>query len=176
MYHLGTLAFGGFVVGVLCILSCVVAFLGSQFRGKDGMQNKVSQCVLCCCSCCQGAIEAVVRMANTPGYADYVIYGNDYPKACWHVTTMMVHNPAMISLTQAITGIMRWIGTFTLGLFGTWGSYYFTLANGQEMPIHKNDLAVFDVILMTTHCPEELARLRKLGTNHGAYTFHAGDC
>jgi len=116
VYHLGTLAFGGFVVGVMSILTAGATWLSRRVAKPGERGNPVAK--LCCC-CCMGFMTWVTQTVNDMAYIDVVLYGRNYTEAAWHVWKLTIENPmtatAVVGTVKAVktAGIILITGTGT---------------------------------------------------------------
>jgi len=59
-YHLGSLAFGSFIVAVVWLIRIVFETIRKKIETGDPTQNPAVKCLLCCCSCCLACIDKFV--------------------------------------------------------------------------------------------------------------------
>mmetsp|Transcript_120354 Transcript_120354/g.268982 ORF Transcript_120354/g.268982 Transcript_120354/m.268982 type:complete len:672 (-) Transcript_120354:48-2063(-) len=123
VYHLGTLAFGGFVIGCLKILAAVCAFLARQTRDEHGLPTMVTRVVCCCCAYCFLCVERLLTMVNDLVYTDVALQGSGYIEAAENVVRIAANNPATYAAIKGSATAVRVLGVTTIGGFGTFLSY-----------------------------------------------------
>lgn len=119
IYHIGTLAFGGFVIGVLRILTALVAFIGSQMKDKDGKENMAVKAICCCCTCCLKCITDIMTLTNELCYVEVAVTGESYFTAASNVLKMLVESPATFAIVNWAIKAVKTVGVLSVGLIGT---------------------------------------------------------
>merc|ERR1712007_388861 len=123
-FHLGTLAFGGFVLGVLRVLTGVCAFVAKQAHNPNGSANMAVKAACCCCTCVLGFLRNIMEMTNEMVYVDVVIQGTNYIKASKNVFKMLTQNPETVAMVRGMTKAVRTLGTCAIGSIGTYTAYW----------------------------------------------------
>lgn len=113
-FHLGSVAFGGFIIGVLAVITWTLAFLARFSKAKDGKVNKIVKCCCICCTCCFACCKQVMEMANQLAYADICIEGCAYHTAIEHVVQMALRNPATFAVVHGCTAIVKYLGVISI--------------------------------------------------------------
>lgn len=124
IYHLGTLAFASFIIGVLKILTAIAAFIAKQAHNPDGTPNVAVKAACCCCTLCLSCLQKIMRMMNETAFVDTAIRGTSYPRAAKNVFKMFLKYPGDIAISHSMAVAVRNIGTVVIGGFGTWVSYW----------------------------------------------------
>jgi len=122
-FHLGTLAFGGFVIGLLKVLAAVMAYLARQADGDAGVQGVVARVCCCCCAQCVLLIEWVMSMVNELVYTDVALRGVGYMEAAGNVVRIASSNPAAYVGIKGSATAIRVLGVSMIGGLGTFLSY-----------------------------------------------------
>merc|ERR1712217_541817 len=94
VFHLGTLAFGGFVIGCLKIVAFGLWFATRQST-SDRNHRRAAVAAVCCCCCtyCVACVEHLMTMVNDLVYTDVALQGTDYPEATENVVQVTASNP-----------------------------------------------------------------------------------
>jgi len=126
IYHMGTMAFGGFIIGVLKIFTAFLSWLAKQANdgGKKTVYNRVVSGIFCCCSCCCSFLTEVMEKINEMVYVDCAIQSSNYIGAATNVADMIKKYPASLSMGRGIVGAIRMLGTLALGAGGTLLAYW----------------------------------------------------
>jgi hypothetical protein len=122
-YHLGTLAFGGFIIGCLKVVAALFAYLAKQADDEDGCRSYVARMMCCCCAYCAGCIEQMVSMVNDLVYTDVALRASYYMKAAGNVVQVAASNPATYAAIKGSATAIRVLGVTTIGSAGTFLSY-----------------------------------------------------
>eukprot|EP00933_Yihiella_yeosuensis_P079896 TRINITY_DN93304_c0_g1_i1.p1 TRINITY_DN93304_c0_g1~~TRINITY_DN93304_c0_g1_i1.p1 ORF type:complete len:348 (+),score=29.20 TRINITY_DN93304_c0_g1_i1:35-1045(+) len=123
VYHLGTLAFGGFVIGCLKVIAVIFAFILKQTQSESGVQGAVSQVLCCCCIFCFACIERVLAMVNDLVYTDVALQASGYVQAAENVVRMAASSPITYASIKASATVIRVLGVSIIGGVGTFSSY-----------------------------------------------------
>lgn len=70
-YHLGSLAFGSFIIAVVRFIMAIVAYVRYQLENGGGQGNVVSRCYKClldCVLCCLACFEKCMEFINRHAY------------------------------------------------------------------------------------------------------------
>lgn len=123
VFHLGTLAFGAFIISCLRFLAAVMAYLAKQAEGETGLHGVAARVCCCCCAQCVVLIERLMTMINDLVYTDVALRGVGYVAAAENVVRIAASNPvAYISIKGSATAI-RVLGVTVIGGLGTFLSY-----------------------------------------------------
>jgi len=122
-YHIGTVAFGGFVLGVLRFVSAILAVFMKAAKDKEGKQNMCVRICCCCCMCCMECLTDAVELLNELVYTDVAITGVGYMTAAKNVIAMAATNPATYGGVKLATEVLGFLGTFGLTFIGTYIPY-----------------------------------------------------
>mmetsp|Transcript_21343 Transcript_21343/g.47216 ORF Transcript_21343/g.47216 Transcript_21343/m.47216 type:complete len:677 (-) Transcript_21343:97-2127(-) len=124
IFHLGTLAFASFIIGMLRFLMMVLAYIAKQAQqGPDGKVNIAVKALVACCTCCLGCLTQIMRLVNEMVYVDVAISGRGYCSAAWNVWKMTIQNPVTAATVVGSVRAIRWVGIFIIGGGGTFLSY-----------------------------------------------------
>lgn len=110
VFHLGTLAFGGLVIGIMVIITSILTYLSKMTKSEDGRKNAVLKMICCCCVCCFKCCTDLIEMANRLAYTDVAIEGCDFPKAIQHVIELALKNPIRYAAVHGSTTIVKCMG------------------------------------------------------------------
>ncbi|CAK0869228.1 unnamed protein product, partial [Prorocentrum cordatum] len=122
-YHLGTFAFGGFVLSCLKILAAVMAVLAKQARNEDGSQSAVARALCCCCAGLAECAERALSMVNDLIYTDIALNESSYLEAAENVVQIVAGSPAVYASIKGSATVVRVLGVSIIGGGGTFLSY-----------------------------------------------------
>lgn len=140
-YHLGTLAFGAFVIGVLKFATAILAWLAKQINSPDKKVNVAARACLCCCTCCLGCLTQVMKLVNEMVYVDCAMFGHNYLAAAWHVWKLSALNPVTTVTVLACVKVIGSLGVLTIGGLGTFCSYWILSNPGRITSFFSNDIS-----------------------------------
>lgn len=76
-YHMGTAAFGSFIIAVIKTIRAVVMYLQKKAKKSN---NKIMQAILCCIQCCLWCVEKCMKFLNKNAYIQTAIFGYSFCK------------------------------------------------------------------------------------------------
>uniref|UniRef100_A0A0C9Q0I8 Choline transporter-like protein n=1 Tax=Fopius arisanus TaxID=64838 RepID=A0A0C9Q0I8_9HYME len=71
-FHLGTVAFGAMIIGIVRLLRAIVAFIQNRLKGYD---NNCVHGILWCCQGCIWCFECCLKFLTRNAYIETAIYG-----------------------------------------------------------------------------------------------------
>lgn len=113
-FHMGSLAFAGFVLGALKILAAVLTFLARQARDEAGVRGALARAVCCCCAQCALCLEQALSMVNDLVYTDVALQGSRYLEAAENVVRVAASNPAEYALLKGSATAVRIFGVLVI--------------------------------------------------------------
>lgn len=122
-WHVGTIAFGGFCIGVLRFLSFILGIIEKATRDKEGKQNMVVSFLCCCCMCCLSCITDATELLNELVYTDCALTGSSYMTSAKNVVSLALTNPGTYGGVKFATEMIGFLGTAGLTFVGTWVPY-----------------------------------------------------
>jgi hypothetical protein len=141
VFHLGTLAFGGFVLGTLRLINAILSIclkLLSKGKDKDGKdkQSCVVEVLCCCCLCCMTCIMKMVELLNDLVYTDCALDGSDYITAVRDVIKIVgtPEHTMAYGIMETATSLMKMLGMASITGVGTYGVYTYLVQNFNPDP------------------------------------------
>jgi len=139
VFHLGTLAFGGFIVSCLKFVVILLSFLVRQTSDESGAPSLVGRIVCCCCISSVACVERVLIMVNDLIYTDVALRGAGYVDAANNVVRVGATNPgAYVALKGSVVAV-RMLGVSIIGGLGTLLSYQVLAST----PLHDSVDTIF---------------------------------
>lgn len=140
VFHLGSLAFGGFITSCLKIVAALLSFAVRQTRDEYGAQGAVTQVLCCCCMCTVLCIERVVSMVNELVYSDVALQSSSYVEAADNVVRIATSNPLTYASIKSSATAIRVVGVTMIGGCGTFLAYLVLSSNS----FHRQLDSVFE--------------------------------
>ena len=117
--HLGTAAFGAFIIAVVRFLRAIVMYLERKckgFVGKDGVAAKIAKAILCCIGCCLWCLEKCLKFINRNAYIQTGIFGYSFCKAAEEAFHLILRNFARIGALHIIGSFIFLVGKAFISL------------------------------------------------------------
>ncbi|KAI4494036.1 hypothetical protein M0802_009303 [Mischocyttarus mexicanus] len=74
-YHLGTIAFGALIIGIVRLARAMLSFVQNRLKKFD---NCFVKGILCCCQCCLWCFECALKFLTRNAYIETAIYGCNF--------------------------------------------------------------------------------------------------
>lgn len=111
-YHMGTLAFGSFILTVVWFIRAIFEYIGEKIRESTG-GNKCVECLLCCIRCCLDCFDRFIRFLNRNAYIYCAISSESFCPSALHSFLLLLQNHAKFAFVEGIAdGFMFLAKTF----------------------------------------------------------------
>lgn len=107
-YHLGSLAIGALVVGVIQFIRVILLYIQSTM--KKNKESKIVQTLMTCLQCCFACIEKVVKFLNKNAYIEIAIYGYSFMTASKTAFQLLVRNAVRVAVIDRVGGFLFFLG------------------------------------------------------------------
>lgn len=121
-YHIGTAAFGSFIIAVTQIVRTFVTYLQKKCRE---MNNKVGEAILCCCQCCLWCFEKVVKFLNKNAYIQTAIFGTSFCKSAREAFSLIVRNAGKVASISYVSTLVLFLGKIFISSLTTGAAYLY---------------------------------------------------
>lgn len=142
IYHVGSLAIGSFIMGVLRVFTLVCSYLGRQSGGKDSKPNVVGRILFCCCGCLLECMTHIMELVNETIWVEMALSGRSYVRSAWRVVKVIATNPLTIATVSATVAIVKFMGFVSVVCSGTMISYA-VLSNPEQVAFYFSAGAEF---------------------------------
>lgn len=111
-YHMGTVAFGSFLIMLLQIPRIILAFL--QERLKSYEDNQIVKGILYCCSCCLWCLENFLQYLNRNAYAVTAYKGTAYCSSAKTAFSTIASNALRVATINSVGDFILFLGKCTV--------------------------------------------------------------
>ncbi len=130
-YHLGTAAFGSFIIAVTKIIRMIVA--KAQQKAKE-MGSTLGQALLCCCQCCLWCFEKFIKFLNKNAYIQCAIFGTPFCRSAREAFGLITRNVGKVGSITYVSSIVLFVGKFFISCLTTGAAYiYINREMGEEL-------------------------------------------
>mmetsp|Transcript_32718 Transcript_32718/g.43069 ORF Transcript_32718/g.43069 Transcript_32718/m.43069 type:complete len:609 (-) Transcript_32718:403-2229(-) len=119
-YHMGTAAYGGFIVAVIKMIRSFLLWVQAQTKKYN---NKVMDAILCCCQCCMMCLEKCVKFINKNAYIQTAIFSTDFCTSCVESFHLICRNIARVGAVSIVQEVVLFIMQAFISLFAAAGCY-----------------------------------------------------
>ena len=146
-YHLGTLAFGSFIVALIQTIriACVVIEQKLREAGLDGDQVKFLMKILHCILAC---LERVVKFINKNAYIVCSMNGKSFIPAAREALELLVSNALSVGAVTVIGEIVMTFGKVLITVVSGISVYYINKAMGYDQGLTGGMILVVIVLFL----------------------------
>ena len=143
-YHLGTAAFGSFIIAVTKIIRIIVA--KAQKKAKD-LGNTLGEALLCCCQCCLWCFEKVIKFLNKNAYIQTAIFGTPFCRSARESFALIARNAGKIGSITYVSTIVLFVGKCFISFLATGAAYiYLERDLGEDLYSVAGPLALIFIL------------------------------
>jgi len=122
-YHLGSVAFGAFIVAVIQFVRYLMKYFEKQ---AEAQKNKLMACILKCVQCCIWCFEKCVKFLNKNAYIQIALLGKNFCTSAKAAFFLILRNALRFGTVATLAGIVHVIG-FASIMVGTVVIGYFLM-------------------------------------------------
>ena len=136
VYHLGSIAFGSFIISIVRFIRIVLEYIDQKC--KKYAQYEVVKWIIWGCKCCFWCLELFIRFINRNAYIYMAMFGTSFLTSAREAFAIIVKNPVRAVVLNYLSDFLLFISRIVVtALVGVCA--YFLLTN------HFPDLVVFDL-------------------------------
>lgn len=106
-FHLGSLAFGAFIVAVVQFIRYCLMYLEKQAKAQ---KNRVMALVLRVLQCCMWCLEKCIKFLNKNAYIQIAIHGTNFCTSAKNAFFLILSNARRFAVIAVLGGIMQFFG------------------------------------------------------------------
>lgn len=145
-YHLGTIAFGSFIIAICRILRVVLEFIDQKCKKYN---NEVTRAILCVFRCLFWLLEKFLRFLNRNAYVMCAIHGKNFCSSAGDAFNLLMRNFLRVVALDQVTDFLFFLSKLLISLgMGTLMYFYLTLEYSQ-LDLHYNLVPSFIVTIGT---------------------------
>jgi len=134
-YHLGTVAFGSFLIAVIQYARAVALYI--ERKSKKECRDKTWMKVVCCAMhLCLCLLETCMKFISKNAYIQCAIYGTDFCTSAKNGFALVLNNMKRIGAITITSGLCLIIGKFFVTILATGASYIF-LSQQYEQSLYS---------------------------------------
>jgi hypothetical protein len=106
-YHLGSLAFGAFILAVVQLIKYICKYLEKQ---SEAQKNKVMMYIFKCLACCLWCVEKCVKFMNRQAYIQLALLGKTFCRSAKNAFHLWARNMIRFGMVSILGSITMYIG------------------------------------------------------------------
>jgi len=118
-YHLGSIFFGAFIISVIQLIR-IILYAIDRYTKKQQDANFLLKLAIKCTQCCMWCFEKTIKFITNYCYIYVAMQGASFCKACFLTFSLIVNNPAQLSINTFVRTILSWIQLLGLPIACGW--------------------------------------------------------
>ncbi len=106
-YHLGSIAFGAFIVAAVKFINAVLTYLQGKCAKKS---NPLAVAIFSCVKCCLKCLECCLDVLSKHGLIFTAIYATPFCHSCGNAFKMLFNNLARVAAVTVISKYLEFLG------------------------------------------------------------------
>lgn len=125
-YHLGSVAFGSFIITLFKIPRLILTYLHEKLKYQENKGSECASCCLKCCICCFYCMEKFIRYLNHNAYTVIAIDGVGFCKAAGTAFEVLTSHALQVATINGLGDFILFLGKcFVTALTGSVGLLIF---------------------------------------------------
>ncbi|KAL0276438.1 UNVERIFIED_CONTAM: hypothetical protein PYX00_004016 [Menopon gallinae] len=138
-YHLGTIAFGSFL---LALLNWLRLLIEASYRYINKGNSSVTKCLKCCCGCILACLHKILRILTKNAYIMCAMKGTNYCISAQHAFTLIIKNILRASILDGVTSFLFFIMKLLItGIVGVLAFYCFSNSTPDLRNPNETDIS-----------------------------------
>lgn len=108
-YHMGSIAFGSFLIAVVQMIRIIFEYYAAQLQ-KANKDNNVIKAILCATRCCLDCFERFVKFISKNAYIQMAITGKNFCASAWNAFLLILKNIMRFGMANSIGLIFLVLG------------------------------------------------------------------
>jgi choline transporter-like protein 2/4/5 len=116
-YHLGSVAFGSFIIAVFEFVRAVMKYVEAKCKEATQGNEAATQMIkffFCCIQCCLACLECIMKFINRNAYIVIAIDGTSYCTAVMRAVKLLTTNILRVAVVNTVGDSILFIGKFTI--------------------------------------------------------------
>ena len=110
--HLGSAAFGSFVIAVIQLVRSIMIYLDKKLN-KSESSNSLVKCGFKCCHCCLLCLEKCMKYISRNAYVLVINRGKNFMSASVDSFGLLASNLMTVSVLKSVSTLFIWMGVLT---------------------------------------------------------------
>ena len=146
-YHLGTIAFGSFILAIVWILRTIAEYLQQkqEQQRRNGNDNSTARLILCCIKCILVICEKLIKFINRHSYTETILRSTNFCTSARHAMTLVHKNLTRFAVLHGLGRVVMTFAKLFIILVTLGGAYYaldnvYDLNNESEQESQVNSM------------------------------------
>jgi choline transporter-like protein 2/4/5 len=121
-YHLGSLAWGSFLIAVVTMIKVIFEYFAKKAEAASG-NNPVVKMAVCCARCCIWMLDAYIKFINKNAYIQVAIHNKSFCKGAWAGFYLIVRHAGRFASSSLAETMITLLGKGGLITLNVWLTY-----------------------------------------------------
>lgn len=113
-YHLGSIAFGSFLIAVITMIRVVFEYIVKKYESVGNKENTLYKAVSCCIRCMLWCLDKYVKFITKNAYIQIALHSESFCTSAWNAFCLMIRNAGRFSSATVVGWIMMVLGKGTI--------------------------------------------------------------
>ncbi|CAD7702902.1 unnamed protein product, partial [Ostreobium quekettii] len=112
-YHLGSIAFGAFLVAVIQFIRFIVEVINHKTK-KMQQENAAIKYIMRCVRCCLWCLEKIMKFINRNTYIMVAVKGTSYCRSAGRAVSLIITNALRLAAVNTVGDAVIWLAKITV--------------------------------------------------------------
>lgn len=112
-YHLGTLAFGSFILTICRIIRLLLEYVNEKIKKYN---NELTKTIMCCCRCLCLCLENFLKFLNRNAYIMCAIHGKGFLSSAKDAFNLLIRNVLRVTALDQTTDFLFFLSKLLISL------------------------------------------------------------
>ena len=113
-YHLGSIAFGSFLIALITFIRVVFEYIVKQYESVGNKENVIYKAVTCCVRCVLYLLDKYVKFITKNAYIQIALHSTHFCDAAWKSFYLIIRHAGRFGSAAIIGWIMMLLGKGTI--------------------------------------------------------------
>lgn len=147
MNHLGSIAFGAFIIALVRFIKIMVYYFAKQAE-KAGGDNAGVKCAVACAKCCLNCIEKIVDYLNENAFCYMAVSGQSFLSSAWDGFLLNLKHGLKFVFAKTIAKVFIFVGKLGITVGNCFSLYFIMKArkDTEEVSDLKGPIILVGVV------------------------------
>ena len=132
-YHLGTIAFGSFVVAVVKAIKYILAYISAQIQSQFP-NNVMVKIIIFMVNCCVACFERLIKYLTETAYIQVAIWGRNFCSSAFYGLKLAITNMGRLAFVTILSKCLIFMGTIEISCASAAACAFFVFAMDHMPP------------------------------------------
>ena len=134
-YHLGSIAFGSFIVAAIQLVRIILMLIDKYTKDLQ-KKNPLFLVIIKCTQCCLWCLEKTIKYITGYAYIYVALQGSSFCGACFSTFSLLFANPAQMAINGLVRVILYYVQVLTVPLISAWIGNIALIGNNRPDPMY----------------------------------------